>query len=301
MKGSHSILFLLLCLSLSLLLTAGPCLAEAADDLSQVQQSLEDNLAQSGELLGLIDSGPSPEQIQSALERLPDLDSSRLDNAIGSGAGGQQTPQLTGSAYDLNGLDSTSNVNLIFAKLQMELAQQSKDQAASQLKAIEQLQRKQKDAAGYLQEARRLQRQAEEKKAPVPMPELMTAFLDSRNLRYPKPKNGGFDSDGWDAVTRNLETYTEKLGTDIQTQMVYIQDFMGQYNRYTQGANSAIQSGMQTLTSVARGQSLFSQEGGAFSGLPVATSLIIGLLLGMGIMWLIQRKKIAGPAQEKQK
>ena len=29
---------------------------------------------------------------------------------------------------------------------------------------------------------------------------------------------------------------------------------MGQYNSYLQGANSAIQSGMQTLTSVARGQ-----------------------------------------------
>ena len=53
---------------------------------------------------------------------------------------------------------------------------------------------------------------------------------------------------------QSLQAYQETIGTDIQTKMVYVQDFMGQYNSYTQGANSAIQSGMQTLTSVARGQ-----------------------------------------------
>lgn len=62
------------------------------------------------------------------------------------------------------------------------------------------------------------------------------------------------NKDEWDVAIQSLQAYQEQIGTDIQTQMVYVQDFMGQYNSYTQGANSAIQSGMQTLTAVARGQ-----------------------------------------------
>ena len=62
------------------------------------------------------------------------------------------------------------------------------------------------------------------------------------------------NKDAWDVAIQSLQAYQETIGTDIQTKMVYVQDFMGQYNSYTQGANSAIQSGMQTLTAVARGQ-----------------------------------------------
>ena len=64
----------------------------------------------------------------------------------------------------------------------------------------------------------------------------------------------GSSKDDFDVAIQSLQAYQESKGTGIQTQMVYVQDFMGQYNSYTQGANSAIQSGMQTLTSVARGQ-----------------------------------------------
>ena len=36
--------------------------------------------------------------------------------------------------------------------------------------------------------------------------------------------------------------------------MVYLQDFMGQYNSYLQGANSAISQATQTLTTLATGR-----------------------------------------------
>ena len=36
--------------------------------------------------------------------------------------------------------------------------------------------------------------------------------------------------------------------------MVYVQDFMGQYNSYLTGANSSIQQSNQTLGTIARGQ-----------------------------------------------
>ena len=51
-----------------------------------------------------------------------------------------------------------------------------------------------------------------------------------------------------------LESRLEELGTNTQQEMVYIQDYMGQYNSYLQGANTQIANSNQTLTSLARGQ-----------------------------------------------
>jgi hypothetical protein len=36
--------------------------------------------------------------------------------------------------------------------------------------------------------------------------------------------------------------------------MVYLQDFIGQYNSFLQGANTAISNANQVLTNIARGQ-----------------------------------------------
>ena len=58
----------------------------------------------------------------------------------------------------------------------------------------------------------------------------------------------------WDVAIASLEARLEELGTDTQQQMVYIQDYMGQYNSYLQGANTQISNSNQTLTSLARGQ-----------------------------------------------
>ena len=44
------------------------------------------------------------------------------------------------------------------------------------------------------------------------------------------------------------------MGNKTQTLMVYLQDFIGQYNSYLQGANTQISNANQTLTNLARGQ-----------------------------------------------
>ncbi|MBQ9536755.1 MAG: hypothetical protein IJU79_03090 [Desulfovibrionaceae bacterium] len=51
-----------------------------------------------------------------------------------------------------------------------------------------------------------------------------------------------------------IQTKMDTVGADVQTKMVQLQDFMGQYNGYMQGANSAISQSNQTLSSLARGQ-----------------------------------------------
>lgn len=62
-----------------------------------------------------------------------------------------------------------------------------------------------------------------------------------------------FSSDDVKQWIASLEATQEELGTDIQQQMVFVQDYMGQYNSYTQGASSAVSDSSETLKTVARG------------------------------------------------
>ena len=55
-------------------------------------------------------------------------------------------------------------------------------------------------------------------------------------------------------IEAQQESRLEELGTNTQQEMVYVQDYMGQYNSYLQGANTQIANSNQTLTNLARGQ-----------------------------------------------
>lgn len=65
--------------------------------------------------------------------------------------------------------------------------------------------------------------------------------------------SGNFNDDDLNGWIASLEATQEEIGTDIQQEMVFIQDYMGQYNSYTQGASSAISEANDTLKTVARG------------------------------------------------
>ena len=64
----------------------------------------------------------------------------------------------------------------------------------------------------------------------------------------------GFDSDKIQTLIENLQSKSEIATASIQQQMVFVQDYIGQYNSYIQGASSAISTANQTLTNIARGQ-----------------------------------------------
>ena len=176
----------------------------------------------------------------------------------------------SGSVSGVGSLGTCTSVNFIFAKLQMELAASAKDSALGYIKQIESAQAEQKEVADLLQQARQAQNEGENGtgvgqksingvtvtgKDCYPMSKELATFMEQHELTFPHTdKDYILGKDEWDVAIQSLQAYQETIGTDIQTLMVYVQDFMGQYNSYTQGANSAIQSGMQTLTSVARGQ-----------------------------------------------
>lgn len=195
---------------------------------------------------------------------------------------------------DVGGPGHNESLNEIFARLQMELAQSSKDSAMGGINEIEKLQSEQKELAGYLDQARALQAQAKSSGSYTLMPDAMKRYMDQNHLAY--DRTGGdalHDKDEWNVAIQSLQARQERLGTDIQQQMVHVQDFMGQYNSYTQGSNSVNNNASSvTLSSIARGQSLFSTEGSADTDLsPIATSLLIGVLVGMAVMWGILRNR----------
>ena len=66
--------------------------------------------------------------------------------------------------------------------------------------------------------------------------------------------NGGaITLDSLKSAIANLEGEQETVSADIQQEMVFVQDFMGQYNAYTQGSSSAISEANETLKTLARG------------------------------------------------
>ena len=154
---------------------------------------------------------------------------------------------------------SAVSLQLRFAQMQMALAETAKTGAMDYMNAIENIQKEQQEVAKYLQEARQLQADA---KAGAPnalkgkytaMPKDMKAYMDANGLAYDKTGNDDWHSaDDWEVAITSLKARQDSLGTNTQQMMVYIQDFMGQYNSYLQGANSSVQQSNQTLADLAR-------------------------------------------------
>ena len=159
-------------------------------------------------------------------------------------------------------LGPTGSVQMMFAKLQLAQSEICKNQAESYMKQIEDIQEEQELCAKMIEEARALQNKAKngegdcpwDKKASM-MTQEMADFFNDRGLKYDTTgEDLANNSDEWDYNLKSLTNYQETVGNKTQTLMVYLQDFIGQYNSYLQGANTQIANANQTLTNLARGQ-----------------------------------------------
>ena len=155
-------------------------------------------------------------------------------------------------------LGPTGSIQFMFAKLQLAQAELAKTGAMQNIEKIQRSQEDQKECSEMIKRATELQNQAKNlgEKATTAMPDDMVAYFAKKGL---KPDGAGNNDklhtkDEWDYNIQQLTAYRDKIGTDTQQLMVFVQDFMGQYNSYLQGANSAIQQGNQTLQSIATGR-----------------------------------------------
>ncbi len=210
-----------------------------------------------------------------------------------------QVDNSSTSSVTFGQLGPTASLQLMFAKLQLELAETAKTQAMDKMDAIAEAQDEQKLVSKLLNEARQAKADAKggvgsdkEKTAEFNVPKKdadgnvmvddkgkiiyedkkfkdsvpkdnkatfmtqeMIDYMDLHGLAYDNTSNNySHSADEWDVAITSLEGRLEELGTNTQQEMVYIQDYMGQYNSYLQGANTQISNSNQTLTSLAKGQ-----------------------------------------------
>lgn len=174
------------------------------------------------------------------------------------------------SSVSLSDLGPTGSLQMLFAKLQLELAATAKSQAKEKIDAIYKSQEEQKELAALLNEARLCQDKGADGKGVgmisvkgvkvtgkdcYPMSEALVKYMDGHGIEYPNDDGDCIlGKNEWDKVILALENRLETLGTSTQQEMVYIQDYMGQYNSYLQGANTQISNSNQTLSALARGQ-----------------------------------------------
>ena len=195
-----------------------------------------------------------------------------------------QVDNTSTSSVTFGELGPTTSLQLMFAKLQLELAETAKSQAMDKMDAISKAQDEQKLVSKLLNEARQAKADAKNgnssditttyytydkdgkvtgsytETAPKgkdynPMSNEMVKYMDEHGLAYDKTGDDHMHTEEeWDVAITALEGRLEELGTNTQQEMVYIQDYMGQYNSYLQGANTQISNSNQTLTSLAKGQ-----------------------------------------------
>lgn len=159
-------------------------------------------------------------------------------------------------------LGPTGSVQMMFAKLQLAQSEICKSQAEDYMNQIESIQEEQEECAKMIEQARELQNAAKNGTGDCPwdnkasmMPQEMADFFNKRGLSYDTTGNDlAHNPDEWDYNLKSLTNYQEQIGNKTQTLMVYLQDFIGQYNSYLQGANTQIANANQTLTNLARGQ-----------------------------------------------
>lgn len=165
-----------------------------------------------------------------------------------------KAPKLSEILADID-LGPTGSIQFAFAKLQLAQAQTCKYQAERYMEQIEKIQKEQSDVADMISKARDLQSKAKSGNTTTQMPADMVEFFKDRGLTIDDTgKDDWHNNDEWSVNIQSLTNYQETISNKTQTLMVYLQDFISQYNSYLQGANTAISNSTQVLTSIARGQ-----------------------------------------------
>lgn len=168
---------------------------------------------------------------------------------------------------------SNASIQLLFAQLQVELAKQNMAQAQQRIEEIQQEQQEQTEAVQVLEQLRQLQSEDDTQ----PLPADVVDFLDRHSLSY-----GTAEEPDYKLAIGNVEDYRSNIVRSVQEDLVRIQDMMGQY---AQQGND--------LSALGRG-SLFAEGGGMGIAALCAAG---GLVVGMVLMWGIQRAKAKGPAK----
>ena len=176
-----------------------------------------------------------------------------VDNVSNNQAAAQTAG--TESAKDKYGFDMITSVELMFAKLQNDLAVENREYAKSRIEGIKAKQAEQKAISDLIVSLRGVidGKTKDDDKVTI------EADLANRINEWTPANSKNLISSGKvtkasvDACIASLQSIQETKGSDIQQDMIFVQDFMSKVSSYSQGAISAISKSGDTLTSIARG------------------------------------------------
>lgn len=241
----------------------------AASELSE-QQEMAEKLVESAEQM----DPNSQESVEEFAELLEQWDTD-LEEA-------EESSDFAGTMQ--------SSYQLIFAQLQQKLAQESKEAALNEIEEVQKLQSQQNLCSDVLSQLRQLQAEARSSGKPVELSQQLKNNLVSLEI-CTSTTTYITKSEVTEEDLQNLISLTEakmdSLSSSTQVQMVYLQDYMKQYNSYTSSSSSITEELKELLNQYAtRGTMLGGNTGMLF------TSLLVGVAIGAVAVLLIQKKKI---------
>ena len=139
------------------------------------------------------------------------------------------------------------SIQFRFALYQLNYANQCRQNAVNYMGQIEQIQDQAEEAAEMITKAR----DAEAKCSGVPAE--VVSYMNTNKLGM-KGSASSCSSDEWSYNLASLTQYQESISSKTQTLMVYLQDFISQYNSYLQGANAAVQESASTMRAILTGR-----------------------------------------------
>ena len=241
----------------------------AASELSE-QQEMAEKLVESAEQM----DPNSQESVEEFAELLEQWDTD-LEEA-------EESSDFAGTMQ--------GSYQLIFAQLQQKLAQESKEAALNKVDELQKLQSQQNLCSDVLSQLRQLQAEARSSGKPVELSQELKNNLVSLEI-CTSTTTYITKSEVTEEDLQNLISLTEakmdSLSSSTQVQMVYLQDYMKQYNSYTSSSSSITEELKEMLNQYAtRGTMLGGHTGMLF------TSLLVGVAIGAVAVLLIQKKKI---------
>ena len=161
-------------------------------DQDQILREIAERIAASGDILDKIQEGAPWEDVQKLVEDLKPMDvgGPGLDSEEGESRGASMTGAMVGAGGTDFGGGSSSNINLELARLQIQLANSTKDTMTPYMNEINRIQEDQNRAGSFLSQARQIQKSAESSRKSIAMPDTMKFYMDTNKISYPKSNQG---------------------------------------------------------------------------------------------------------------
>ena len=213
--------------ALATTLAAVPVVAYA-DDAEALADTIESELATADEVQDAVDAAatdPTAENIDAAATAL--------------------STDEPAPSYTFSNVNSRASYQLLFAQLQIQLGLQAKQNAAQKIEEVQALQQQQAECANVISELRQLLNAGGG--------ELSSDLASRIEALGVSATAGSVTTSQIESLLDLLESKQDDIESNTQQKMVYVQDYIDQYNSYLQNSQSSVTEVSELLNALSRG------------------------------------------------